>query len=158
MGDWISIVLLILIGLVLIYLEVLFIPGTTILGIIGIILCSVGIYLTYEEYGNYIGNWTLAGTVLVSIVGLVYSFRSKSWERFSLKTSNQGKVNDHYYSDLTIEMRGVALSDLKPIGKAEFQDKTYEVRSKGEHVSSGSPIKITKVSGNKIIVELLTSN
>ena len=82
MGDWISIVLLILIGLVLIYLELLFVPGTTILGLIGLGLCVVGIYLTYDAHGPSTGNWVLVGTALVSLIGLVFSFRAKSWNRF----------------------------------------------------------------------------
>ncbi|WPZ08875.1 NfeD family protein [Roseivirga spongicola] len=158
MGDWISIVLLILIGLVLIYLELLFVPGTTILGLIGLGLCVVGIYLTYDAHGASTGNWVLVGTALVSLIGLVFSFRAKSWNRFSLKTTNQGKFNEGYYSDLTVEMRGLATSDLKPIGKAEFNNKTYEVRSRGEHISSGSSVKIAHVDGNKIIVETTTTN
>lgn len=158
MGDWLSIVLLILIGLVLIYLELLFVPGTTILGLVGLGLCVVGVYLTYSTHGPETGNWVLAGAAIVSLLGLVFSFRAKSWDKFSLKTTNQGKFNENYYDGLTEEMRGIATSDLKPIGKAEINNKTYEVRSRGEHISSGSSIKIAKVSGNKIIVEILTTN
>lgn len=158
MGDWLSVLLLILVGLVLIYLELLFVPGTTILGLIGLGLCLTGIYLSYTSLGSSTGNWVLAGTLMLSIVGLVFSFRSKSWHRFSLKTANNSKVNEDYYSGLQIEMRGIALSDLKPIGKGEFNHKTYEVRSRGEYIASGSSIKITKVEGNKIIVETITTN
>ena len=71
---------------------------------------------------------------------------------------SDSKVNEDYYSGLQIEMRGIALSDLKPIGKGEFNHKTYEVRSSGEHIASGSSIKITKVEGNKIIVETITTS
>jgi len=158
MGEWLSIILLIFVGLVLIYVEMLFVPGTTIVGLIGLALCGVGIYLTYENHGNAIGNWVLAGTSVVSLSSLIYSFRTKSWQKFSLKTINTGKFNEDYFAGLEVEMTGVATSDLKPIGKGEFNNKTYEVRSRGEFIPSGSPIKIAKVSGNKITVELLTSN
>lgn len=158
MGDWLSIVLLILVGLILIYLELLFVPGTTILGLIGLGLCVVGIYFTYENHGGSAGNYVLAGTAVVSIIGLIFSFRAKTWNRFSLKTTNTGKFNDDVYNDLTIEMRGAALSDLKPIGKGEFNGKSYEVRSRGEHIASGSQIKIAKVTGSTIIVETITTD
>ena len=158
MGDWISIIFLILVGLILIYLELLFVPGTTILGLIGLGLCIVGVYLTYDNHGDTAGNWVLVGSALLSIVGLVFIFRAKSWNKFSLKTTNKSKFNDDYYADLTIEMRGLAVSDLKPIGKGEFNNKSYEVRSRGEHIASGSPIKIAKVSGNTIIVEPTTTS
>ncbi|HEY9117376.1 MAG TPA: hypothetical protein VIN11_06090, partial [Roseivirga sp.] len=116
MGDWLSIILLVLVGLVLIYLELIFVPGTTILGLVGLVLCGIGVFLTYEKHGDTAGHWVLAGSALVSVVALFYSFRSNSWNKFSLKTTNDGKVNENYYDDLQIEMRGVALSDLKPIG------------------------------------------
>lgn len=158
MGDWLSIILLVFVGLVLIYLELIFVPGTTIVGLVGLVLCIIGVFLTYEKHGDAAGNWVLAGSVLVSVVALFYSFRSNSWNKFSLKATNDGKVNENYYADLQIEMRGVALSDLKPIGKAEFNNKVYEVRSAGQHISSGEQLKISKISSNKITVEIITTN
>ena len=158
MGDWLSIILLVLVGLVLIYLELIFVPGTTILGLVGLVLCGIGVFLTYEKHGDTAGHWVLAGSALVSVVALLYSFRSNSWNKFSLKTTNDGKVNENYYDDLQIEMRGVALSDLKPIGKAEFNNKVYEVRSAGQHISAGEPLRIAKISSNKITVEIITTN
>lgn len=157
MGDWISIVLLIGVGLILIYLELIFVPGTTVLGVVGLILSGIGIYIAYEKHGATTGSMVLAGTALVSIIALVYSFRQKSWSRFSLKTENKSKFNEGYSLGLTIEMRGTAISDLKPIGKAEFGDKTYEVASHGEHIGAGSEVKISKIAGNKIIVDLITN-
>lgn len=158
MGDWLSIILLVFVGLVLIYLELIFVPGTTIVGLVGLVLCIIGVFLTYEKHCDAAGNWVLAGSVLVSVVALFYSFRSNSWNKFSLKATNDGKVNENYYADLQIEMRGVALSDLKPIGKAEFNNKVYEVRSAGQHISSGEQLKISKISSNKITVEIITTN
>lgn len=157
MGDWISIILLIGVGLILIYLELIFVPGTTILGIVGLILSGIGIFITYEKHGPTTGSMVLAGTAVVSIVALVYSFRQKSWSKFSLKNENKSKFNDGYSLGLTIEMRGKAISDLKPIGKAEFGEKTYEVASHGQHIGAGSEVKISKITGNKIIVDLITN-
>ena len=157
MGDWLSIILLILIGLVLIYLELLFVPGTTILGILGLILTGVGIYVTYEKHGSEAGNMVLIGSVVVSIVALYYSFKKNAWDRFSLKSENEGHVNEGYTSDLEEAMEGRAISDLKPIGKGEFNDKVYEVTTFGNLVESGDRIRIIKIKGNKIIVEQIKS-
>jgi membrane-bound ClpP family serine protease len=157
MSEWITIILLILIGLALIYAELIFIPGTTIVGIVGFLLTTVGIYVTYVTHGATAGNYVLSGSALVSIIAMVYSFRAKTWDRLSLKGTNVTKVNEGYSSDLKIDQEGVAVSDLKPIGKAEFQNKTYEVTSDGQHVSAGSKLKISHLSGNKIIVKSLTT-
>ena len=135
----------------------IFIPGTTIVGIVGFIITCVGIYITYEEHGASAGNYVLAGSGLLSVLGLVYSFRSKSWNKFSLKNINNGKVNEGYSNDLSVEIEGVAISDLKPIGKAEFNNKSYEVKSKGEFIPAGNKLKIIQIEGNRIIVESLNN-
>ena len=157
MGDWLSVLLLVIVGLVLIYLELVFVPGTTILGLIGLALCGIGIYITFEAYGTRSGALVLAGSLITSIVALVWSFRKNSWDRFSLKTTNKAKVNANYTDGLQIEMRGEAVSDLKPIGKAEFNHKVYEVTSHGHLIESGDEVKIIKLTGNKIIVESINN-
>lgn len=158
MGDWMSILLLVIVGLILIYLELVFVPGTTILGLIGLALTGIGIYITFEAYGTRAGALVLAGSLITSIIALVWSFRKNSWDKFSLKTTNQSKVNANYTDGLQIEMRGEAISDLKPIGKAEFNNKTYEVTSHGHLIDSGEQIKIIKITGNKIIVESINNS
>jgi len=153
MGDWVSIILLVVVGLILIYLELVFVPGTTILGLIGLVLTGIGVYITFEAYGTRAGALVLVGSFVTSVIALVWSFRKDSWDKFSLKTTNKSKVNQSYTDDLQIEMRGEAVSDLKPIGKAEFNNKVYEVTSHGHLIDSGEQVKIIKISGNKIIVE-----
>lgn len=158
MGDWISIILLVVVGLILIYLELVFVPGTTILGLIGLALTGIGVYITFEAYGTQAGALVLAGSLVTSIIALVWSFRRNSWDKFSLKTTNKSKVNEKYTDGLQVELRGEAVSDLKPIGKAEFNDKVYEVTSHGHLIESGEQIKIIKITGNKIIVESINSS
>jgi membrane-bound ClpP family serine protease len=157
MGDWMSILLLVLIGLILIYLELVFVPGTTVLGVIGLVLTGIGVAITFENYGTQAGALVLVGSLVTSIVALVWSFRKNSWNKFSLKTTNKAKVNPNYTDGLQIEMRGEATSDLKPIGKAEFNNKVYEVTSHGHLIESGEQVKIIKLTGNKIIVESINN-
>jgi len=157
MGDWMSIVLLVIVGLILIYLELVFVPGTTVLGIIGLVLTGIGVAITFEKYGTQAGALVLVASLVTSIVALVWSFRKNSWNKYSLKTTNKAKVNANYTDGLQIEMRGEATSDLKPIGKAEFNNKVYEVTSHGHLIESGEKIKIIKLTGNKIIVESINN-
>lgn len=157
MGDWVSILLLVIVGLILIYLELVFVPGTTVLGLVGLVLTGIGIYITFETYGTRAGALVMVGSLVTSIIALVWSFRKNSWDRFSLKTTNRSKVNERYTDGLQIEMRGEALSDLKPIGKAEFNNKVYEVTSHGHLIDAGEQVRIIKLVGNKIIVETINS-
>ncbi|WKK75005.2 NfeD family protein [Marivirga salinae] len=149
----IGIIFLILAGLLLIIAELIFVPGTTFVGVIGLLLTIVGIFIVFDDYGNTAGYWTTAGTVLVTIVGIVYSFKSKSWDRFSLKSSIQSKVNDEDIFTFQVGEKGKTVSDLKPIGKAEIFGKIYEVRSKGEWIGAGQEVKITRIDSKRIFVE-----
>jgi len=45
------------------------------------------------------------------------------------------------------------MSALRPSGKAELKDKTFEVRTQGAYVDSGTRIRIIKILSNQIIVE-----
>lgn len=157
MDGWLAIILLTLVGLVLIYLELIFVPGTTVLGLLGLALTGIGVYMAYERHGVTSGSIVLVGSLMVSVVALVWSFRSNAWNKFSLKGRNDSKVNEHYTDGLQESMKGFAVSDLKPIGKAEFNNKSFEVTSHGHLIESGTEVEIIKLSGNKIIVESINT-
>jgi membrane-bound ClpP family serine protease len=149
----IGIIFLILAGLALILAELIFVPGTTFVGVIGLLLTIVGIFIVFDDYGNTAGYWTVAATGLVTVVGIVYSFKSNSWDRFSLKSSISSKVNDEDIYTFQVGEKGKTVSDLKPVGKAEIFGKIYEVRSKGEWVGAGVEVKITRIDHKRIFVE-----
>jgi len=48
---------------------------------------------------------------------------------------------------------GITLSTLRPIGKAEFNSKTYEVKTSGNYVDRGEKVKITQIESHQIVVE-----
>ena len=92
--DWITVVLLIGIGLLLVVVELVFVPGTTVVGILGFILAAIGIWIGYAALGTTIGHIILAASVLTGITAFVYSFRSDSWSKFALKDRNRSFVNE----------------------------------------------------------------
>lgn len=151
--DWLSVLSLILIGIILIVVEVIFIPGTTVVGILGSLFTIVGIAVGYSTFGSPIGSYILIATLFAIGVVFFIAFKTGAWSSFALKDAMVGKVNEDYKPNLQIEQRGVALSSLRPIGKAEFDDRTYEVRTIGNYVDAGHPLKIIKLEGNNIFVE-----
>jgi membrane-bound serine protease (ClpP class) len=48
--------------------------------------------------------------------------------------------------------RGIAITKLRPVGKAEIEDKVLIVEAEGEFLESGTPVVVTEVSGNRIVV------
>lgn len=153
MTDWLSVILLVACGIILLILELIFVPGTTILGILGFFMLIGGVYVSFENFGAPVGFGVLLGTAVVSVTALIYSLRSGAWQRFSLKSKIDSKVNEHEQDDLQIGMRGMTISDLRPVGTAEFLDHLYEVQTNGNYLDAGTAIEIIKMLDHKIIVQ-----
>ncbi|UII21741.1 NfeD family protein [Fulvivirga ligni] len=156
MIEWITVIALIIVGLGFIIVEVLFVPGTTFVGVLGFIAVAFGLYLGFTYFGMEPGIWLTAGSSVVLAISLYFSFKGKTWDKFSLKETISSKVNEGYAGALHVGDEGIAVSTLKPFGKAEFSEKLYEVKSLGNYLDSGTKIKIIKINTNNIFVEPIT--
>lgn len=154
--DWVTVILLIVIGLVLIIVELIFVPGVTIVGILGFILAAVGIWISYAALGTNTGHLVLAATVLSGGLALFYSFRSDAWSRFALKDSNKSRVNEDNPHLLEVGEEGTTVSALRPQGTAIFQGRRHEVQTVGTFLPPNTPVRIIKIVANKITVEAIT--
>jgi membrane-bound ClpP family serine protease len=153
MVEWSTVVSLIVFGLVLIVAEIVFVQGTTLVGVLGFVFLIMGVGLSFSYFGSEVG-WVTVGSSGVLTGGvLYYSFRSNVWKRFALKSSIRSKVNEGELEGLSPGQEGIALSALRPVGKAEMANKTYEVKTLGGYVSTGTRIRIVHISANQIIVE-----
>lgn len=153
MLNWVSVAILIVLGLILIIVELIFVPGTTIVGILGFLFSGVGIYLSFTYYGPVIGFAVLGASAVVAGIAIYVSFKGEIWKKFSLNTALNSRVNEEYKYNLLVGDTGKAVSSLRPIGKAEFNEVIFEVRSNGRYIGSGEPIKIIKIESNRIFVE-----
>jgi len=148
---------LILIGLALIVAEVIFIPGTTFVGFIGAAFALLGIIKIYLEEGNTAGHIALA--ISLSVFGALFFIiiRYNVWSGVSLNDTHTNKVNEHTLDDLSIGTTGITKSVLRPVGKATFGDKEYEVQTLGHYVDAGVAVRIIQIAQLKIIVETFES-
>lgn len=151
--EWITVISLIAVGLVLVVVEIIFVPGTTVIGFIGFGLMVVGLVLGFKYFDDTTGWLIAGGTAFSSGLIFYWAFRSKAWERFALKTSINSKVNEGELDSLKIGDEGTTVSALRPMGKAELGGKMVEVTSMGNYVESNTPIKIVRISSNQILVE-----
>jgi len=152
---WIFIIALLIIGLALIVLEVVFVPGTTIVGIVGVIFLGAAIMSSYRNFGTETGHYVFAGTAVVTAVTLFFSFRSEAWSRFANKSAIKSKVNEGLTEGLSLGQQGVAISTLKPIGKVRFNEREFEVKTLGDYVDVGTKVTIVHLQENQIIVKPL---
>ncbi len=151
--EWFSTIGLIVLGIGLVILEIIFVPGTTIVGILGIIFFIGGIYLGFDYFDSDTGWAILISSVIAGGVALVYAFKSNAWERFSLKNTSEGKVNEGTSLKVSVGDKGLSISTLKPFGKAEFNNEEFEVRSNGSYINAGQHIEIKRIDGINIFVE-----
>lgn len=151
--EWITVISFIAVGLGLIVVEIIFVPGTTFVGILGFCVALVGIIMCFNFFGKSTG-WITVGVSGAVATGMIYwSLRSKAWSHFSLKDTIDSKVNEGDLTDLRPGQEGIAVSSLRPMGKADINGKMYEVTTAGNFVESRTKIRITKVSANQILVE-----
>jgi len=150
---WPVVVILILIGLLMLILEILVIPGSGFAGIIGFVLMAAGIWLAYSRISVEAGHITLAVTLGVNLIGLILALRSKTWKKAMLETKIVGKARTLKLPNLKVGDKGQTVSRCAPMGKAVFFDKFFEVSALSEFIDENSEIEIVKISGNKIFIK-----
>ncbi len=143
---------IIILGLLLIVLEVFVVPGTTVVGIAGIILMAIGIFYTYDIYGNRIGTYSLAGVLLFSFLAIIIGFKIGVWKPFMLKDTVEGKAYKIDESVIKVGDKGKTLTDIRPIGKAIINGKKHEVETHVGYINKNKSIEVIKIANNKIIV------
>ena len=153
--EWIIVISLLIIGLILILIEIIFIPGTTIFGIIGFISFLLSNYYSYTEFGNQIGLIVSIISGFSLITAVIYMLKSKTWEKLSLNKTNTAQFNKGKTKLLKIGDEGVTTSSLKPYGKGIFNGKVYEIKTNGNYIKEQKKIKIIDILHNKIIVKKL---
>ncbi len=154
---WTIVITLIGIGLIIVLLEILVIPGGGVAGIIGFGLMVAGIYIAFDRGGNTFGFIVFAATVALNIVALVLALRSKTWDRAMLKKQIDSKVNVVDNSIRPGDM-GITISRCAPTGKALIHDDFYEVFAGTDFIDENQTVEVIKVEGNRILVKLKNEN
>jgi membrane-bound serine protease (ClpP class) len=151
-------------GVLLVAIEVFVIPGFTVAGVAGVVALAAGLGMTLVGAGAT-PNTILAalGRVAISILlamagafaGLRVLPRLPFGRRFVLETdmqTNRGYVSAPASDRQWLGRAGTALSPLRPAGIAEIDGDRVDVVSDGGFIEAGSPILVTRVDGNRIVV------
>jgi membrane-bound ClpP family serine protease len=143
---------LLLIGLILLVVEIIFIPGTTVVGIFGFLVSLAGLTFAFLNFEYSVAIWITGVTVVINFAAVWYGFSSGIWKKFSLKSTQSGGAFDGRTDGLEVGMKGLAVSDIKPYGKASFNEIWVEVKSESGFIEVNTPVTITKIENNKISV------
>jgi membrane-bound ClpP family serine protease len=151
------IITLFIVGIILIILELLVIPGFGVSGILGIAALFAGIiFISNTWYEAVLYSF---GTIIILGILVYWSFRFKGtrkiWERLSLSTRQTNDTGytapKNSYEDY-LGRYGTAITQLRPAGTADFQGDRVDVVTEGGYIEAGSKVKVIAVEGVRIIV------
>ncbi|HUS88289.1 MAG TPA: NfeD family protein [Desulfosporosinus sp.] len=151
------IISLIVIGVFFLALEVFVIPGFGVSGILGMAALITGIFLVTDSVLEGV-LFTIGALILLGII-TYWSFRSprtrRLWQKFSLSTSQTlkgGYVAPKVQYETYLGRVGIALTQLRPAGTADFDGEHLDVVTEGGFIGPGTGIRVIAVEGTRIIV------
>jgi membrane-bound ClpP family serine protease len=152
--DLIAIGALILVGILLLLLEFLVIPGTTIAGVIGGLLIIIGVVLSYIWFDTKTGNTTLILTLCAVGISIYFVLKSDTWNIMSLNTTIDSKA----YVNEGINVfepgdEGKTVSRLAPMGTIMIKDQIIEVKTDGLFIDPNVDVIIERIENNSIYVK-----
>jgi len=140
---------LLIIGLVLMFFEVL-LPGM-VLGACAVLSLIASVALAYAntDYGTVFLIITLVSLVVFTI-GFVCWFPNSYMGRKLTSTTAVGDLGIDL-SELN-NQTGSAYTDLRPSGKATIGDQRIDVVTEGTMIDKDTPVRVVAVEGYRVVV------
>lgn len=161
-------------GLLLVLLELLFFPGVVAVAALGTTLMVGALFFamvdfypaqplefSFETLARPMLNFSLAIIAAVFLVAVLARFlpdlplfqrlflAAKSAVGPSIPAVGMAPQSP----GLSVGETGIALSTLRPSGKARFGEMLVDVVTQGQFVDEGSPVRILSISGDAVVVE-----
>ena len=175
LAGW-EVVALFVLGMVLVLIEILFFGHSTIVfGVVGVLLMLASLLWTmidrYPGQNFFPTGKMLAMPLLNMFIAIVGSFiviallarylpRTSIYRRFALMESNPpgpslAGVPRQFATALALSpgMQGIAVTVLRPSGKARFADHVVDVVTEGEFIASQTPVTVIQTDGMRVVVK-----
>jgi membrane-bound serine protease (ClpP class) len=166
-------ILIFMLGMALLVVELLFIPGFGFVGFLGIGMMLWALFdAMVEKYpgGPWYPAWpavqmplfklsiSLIGSAVAAMLIGKYLPETRLFKNIGLETTTSRKDGYAASDDLQslIGLEGRALSPLRPAGSSEFGGQKLDVVTRGDYLASGTPIRVVETHGNRIIVEAVS--
>ena len=151
------VIILILVGLVLLLVETLLIPGFAVTGILGLASMAAACWLAFTNIGTTAGVICVVVCILLTAALLVWLLRSSTWKKATLNTNIDSKVDvDADKKGIEVGSKGVTVTRLAPMGMVRFEDGTKaEVNSADGFVDPGREVVVDAIDGEKIFIKKL---
>ena len=157
MSEWLAILAFVL-GITALVLEIFFVPGFGVAGVIGVILLGWGVLLLSVDIFQATQAFTIALLLtMVALIGGVWlATKFNFWKRISLPNRQKREAG---YSAPQRELenllgsQGVTATPLRPAGSALIDGKRVDVVTEGEFINPGTQIIVIKVESTRVIVK-----
>ena len=154
-GDNLLVYIIFLLGILMLIIEV-YVPDFGMIGGLGFIILGIALYMHLGDFGDVVLNLLLMLFVglITFIVPLQLGRNLTIGKGFVLDTSFNKEKGYSSHKDLSYleGQTGVAVTALRPVGRASFNNEYYEVISSEDMIQSGVSIYVTKVEGSRIFV------
>ena len=146
------IIALIILGLLLLFAEILLIPGIGIAGVLGVVSMGGACYYAFSEHGMTYGLIVTAIVCVLLVAMLIWVLRAKTWQKMSLDTNITSKA---VVQDVEVKQgdTGLALTRLAPMGNVRFGNHVLEVTSLSGIIDKGTPVEVALLDDSKIYVK-----
>jgi membrane-bound serine protease (ClpP class) len=163
LAGW-EVALLLGLGVVLLLVEALILPGFGVAGVLGGLAFLVSIFLSMVGRMPTSGDLFIAFNVMVGSVVMVVVIgwqlvrhlpadrRGRQLFHREQLTRDAGYVSSRRRDEL-VGFEGVTLTDLRPAGSATVNGEKIDVVSDGPWVSAGTSVRIIRAEGYRHVVE-----
>jgi len=143
------------IGILVVIAEI-FIPSFGLLTVIALAVFSYSLYLAFTTLSSTAGGVMAVLDLTLVPVLILYGMKILAKSPLALRqelSKRQGVVSQGKEVEAYLHMKGISVTDLRPAGMAEINKKRLDVVTDGEYIEANTPIVVTGVTGNRIIVQ-----
>ena len=155
MRAYIIPVLLQMIGIMVIIAEI-FIPSLGVLAVIALALLSYSLYIVFTSISTTAGVIFTGLDIIIVPLIVVLGIKILAKSPLALKrelSKQNGVVSQKEKLETYINMKGSAVTDLRPAGMAQINSQRVDVVTDGEYIDADTPVIVTGVKGNRIVVD-----
>ena len=166
-------IILIAVGAAFVVIEVFFIPGFGVLGVVGGVLMVAGTVLMFQQFtipatpgevsAFQFNIVQVIGAFVVSLVGMAVLLRYAEsipllsrlvrYETLEGASVEVGLRPGQPGLKTLIGQIGVATTPLRPAGRAEFGEQLADVVTEGDFIEKGTSVEVIAVHGRQVIVQ-----
>jgi len=153
------IVILFILGIALAVIEMVM-PGIGVAGIFGVLSLVAGTILAAQIVSPAVLVLIIAGvlTIIAAMLFWLYKSAVKGGKVSKLlmldtKTCKEEGYTSNPDEENLVGLEGTAATVLRPTGTGDFEGRKLDVVTEGEFLPKGTPIRIIRVEGFRVIVK-----